>query len=318
MAGPILKCLVWTMAALAILGNITSILYPIILDRNTLRRSFGIYPFNLAVSDLLMGVYLIIIAQADVRFSGEYVLYDEDWRNGSLCHLAGFMCTLSSETSAVFILLITIDRYLNIQFPFGQYRISPTHTRLLCGLTWLIGLHVASLPLIFDWESYSHHSICVGLPLNSQSYPGSSYAKWIFIGCNSVMFLLIATGQGIIFYANWTNSKKAALRGEQAKRRYKRDMAVARKLSLIAMTNFLCWFPICVMGLMAHGGHKIPDSAYAFSVVVALPVNSSINPSLYTCTPKLVLTATLAKLKTLYSERQTAINLTTRASSSTK
>ena len=310
MAGPILKCLVWTMAALAILGNITSILYPIILDRNTLRRSFGIYPFNLAVSDLLMGVYLIIIAQADVRFSGEYVLYDEDWRNGSLCHLAGFMCTLSSETSAVFILLITIDRYLNIQFPFGQYRISPTHTRLLCGLTWLIGLHVASLPLIFDWESYSHHSICVGLPLNSQSYPGSSYAKWIFIGCNSVMFLLIATGQGIIFYANWTNSKKAALRGEQAKRRYKRDMAVARKLSLIAMTNFLCWFPICVMGLMAHGGHKIPDSAYAFSAVVALPVNSSINPFLYTFNPKRLLKDTVTKLKTLYPERQTSLSRT--------
>ena len=61
-----------------------------------------------------------------------------------------------------------------------------------------------------------------------------------------------------------------------------RDMVVARQLSLIVVTDFLCWFPICVMGLMVQNDVTIPSSAYAWSAVVILPLNSPINPLLYT------------------------------------
>ena len=142
---------------------------------------------------------------------------------------------------------------------------------------------MATLPLIIkDWEIYSHNSICVGLPLNKDVYPGSGFALGIFIGVNSVLFFTIALGQGAIYRANWVKSKSAKLNEEQAKRRYKRDLAIARQLSLIVITDFLCWFPICIMGLMAQRGYLIPDSAYAWSAVVVLPINSAINPVLYT------------------------------------
>ena len=147
---------------------------------------------------------------------------------------------------------------------------------------WLAGLLIASLPLMFDWEVYSYNSICVGLPLNSDAYRGSGYATGIFIGLNSVLFSLIAIGQALIYRANWVNSKGAKLSEAQAKRRYKQDLAVASQLSLIVITDFLCWFPICVMGLLAQTGYSISNSAYAWSAVVVLPVNSSINPVLYT------------------------------------
>ena len=59
-------------------------------------------------------------------------------------------------------------------------------------------------------------------------------------------------------------------------------MAIARQLSLIVITDFFCWAPICVMGVMAQTGQLIPDAAYAWSAVVVLPINSAINPMLYT------------------------------------
>ena len=248
-----------------------------------MKKSHGIYTSNLAMSDLLMGFYLLIIAGADHQFRGEYVLFDEDWRLGQLCQLAGFLGTFSSETSAVFILLITFDRFLAIQFPLRQHRLSMSHTWMLCGAAWLTGLLIASVPVVMpDWEVYSFNSICVGLPLNRDAYRGSDYAVGIFIGMNSLLFLLIAIGQVLIYRANLVNSKSAALSEEQAKRRYKRDLAIARQLSLIVITDFLCWCPVCVMGVMAQAGFSIPDSAYAWSAVVVLPVNSSINPLLYT------------------------------------
>ena len=269
----------------AICGNFAVIVYRVTWNRNSLQKSHGIYPFNLAISDLLMGIYLVIIAVYDEMSRGEYVLHDLQWRNGVLCHMAGFLSTLSSETSAMFILLITVDRFVVIQFPFGQFRPSLTFTRLICCAAWVTGLTVASLPLIVsDWEVYSYNSICVGLPLNHIAYPGSGYATGVFIGVNSVIFILIATGQVLIYRANLANSRRTSLNAEQSKRRYKRDMAVARQLSLVVVTDFLCWFPICIMGLMAQHGYLISNSAYAWSAVVILPINSSINPLLYTLT----------------------------------
>ena len=280
---PALRILLWLMAVVATGGNLAVLLYRCLWDRQHLRACHSIYPCNLALSDLLMGLYLLIIAGADSQFRGEYALFDEEWRLGPVCHVAGFLSTLSSETSAMFILFITLDRFLAIQFPFGQYRLSLRKTWLLCGTTWLTGLLIASLPLIIsDWEVYSYNSICVGLPLSNDAYKGSIFSTAIFIGMNSFLFFLIAFGQAGIYRANWINSKRAALSEEQAKRRYKQDLSVARQLSLIVITDFLCWFPICVMGLMAKTGHRISNSAYAWSAVVVIPLNSAINPLLYT------------------------------------
>ena len=128
-----LRFMLWTMAVAATVGNFAVLLYRLVYDRNCLYKSYGIFPFNLAVSDMLMGIYLFIIADADRRFRGEYVLFDEKWRHGPVCQVAGFLSTLSSETSAIFILLITVDRFLVIKFPFGQYRISPNKAWILCG-----------------------------------------------------------------------------------------------------------------------------------------------------------------------------------------
>ena len=148
-----------------------------------------------------------------------------------------------------------------------------------------MGLTTAAVPLVMPgWQVFSYNSICVGLPLNTEDYPGSQYATAVFIGLNSAIFVLIAAGQTAIYIARWRSSAQvaAAMTGEQARRRFTADMAIARQLSLIVMTDFCCWFPVCVMGMLAQTGHSIPTDVYAWSAVVVLPVNSALNPLLYT------------------------------------
>lgn len=54
---------------------------------------------NLAVSDLLMGMYLLTIAVVDIYYRGVYSVYDSAWRSSKLCAFAGFLSTFSSELS---------------------------------------------------------------------------------------------------------------------------------------------------------------------------------------------------------------------------
>jgi hypothetical protein len=63
-----LQGLMWTIGLLALTGNVLSIVYRLIYDRNRLKLGYGIFVTNLAISDLLMGIYMLIIATADKLF----------------------------------------------------------------------------------------------------------------------------------------------------------------------------------------------------------------------------------------------------------
>lgn len=54
---------------------------------------------NLGLGDLLMGVYLLIVAAVDVQYRGVYSAYELVWKNSFLCQFAGFINTFSSELS---------------------------------------------------------------------------------------------------------------------------------------------------------------------------------------------------------------------------
>ena len=57
---------------------------------------------------------------------------------------------------------------------------------------------------------------------------------------------------------------------------------MARRIFLIILTDFLCWFPISLLGIAALAGARIPPQVYAWVAVFILPLNSALNPLLYT------------------------------------
>ncbi|XP_035825748.1 G-protein coupled receptor GRL101-like [Aplysia californica] len=286
MQEPLLRGLLWVVGVSALLGNMVVLVYRLLWDRGQLKKGYGMFVLNLCISDLLMGIYLMIVAIADVVFRGDYVWHERAWRHGVTCKIAGLISTWSSETSAIFIFLITVDRFLVIKFPFGQIRITPRAAKVLCVLTWLVGLLIAMLPLLppfQHWTVFSTSGMCLGLPLTTDRLPGWIYSVTVFVALNFFLFLLIAAGQFVIYRTKSESSSELISKcSRQAERKFKEDFAIARQLSLIALTDFLCWFPIGVMGLMALNGQEISNETYAWSAVLVVPINSALNPVLYT------------------------------------
>ena len=244
----VLRPIAWAVGLTAIISNILAFVYRL-HDKERMKLGYGIFVANLAISDFLMGVYLIIITSADVYYRGEYMLNDEKWRNGWPCQLAGVIATLSSETSVFFICLITIDRILVVKFPFGEVRMKRKSSLIFAFIAWLIGMFVSTFPVIlkthFRGEFYSRSSVCLALPLTSHRPAGWLYSVLIFIGFNFVMFILISVGQWLIFHEISNTSDKVTSKGRTGR---KQELRVARNLLLVAMTDFLCWFPVGVIG----------------------------------------------------------------------
>ncbi|XP_037781866.1 G-protein coupled receptor GRL101-like [Penaeus monodon] len=144
MSNIMLRVSVWVLGTLALSGNFIVIVWRIYESDNKV-HSFLIT--NLALGDLCMGFYLIIIAAVDVNYRGVYFIYDAIWRSSSLCQLAGFFSTFSSELSVFTLTVITLERFSVIIFPFRTTRLNMQWTKIIMGVVWASVGVLAALPL---------------------------------------------------------------------------------------------------------------------------------------------------------------------------
>ena len=281
-----LRVLLWLVGSATLLGNIVTLFYRLTWDRELLLKPYGLFVTNLGISDILMGVYLAVMAIANARFRSEYVFHDYRWRTGYACWAAGTMVTLSSFTSTLFIFLITVDRFLAVRYPYGDVRFNNRTMMFVVAGAWTFGISVPLLPFANDWVTFSNSGMCLGLPLKSDKLPGWQYSVTLFVGLNFVLFLLIGFGQGVIYKlikdkANRTR-KNLNPQSQLYQNQRMQEIAIAKRLSLVVMSNFVCWFPIIIMGLLTLSGIDVGEAAFRWSAVVILPINSALNPLLYT------------------------------------
>nr|KAG5685918.1 hypothetical protein BaRGS_025984 [Batillaria attramentaria] len=140
-----------------------------------------------------------------------------------------------------------------------------------CGVERLLGDGAS------HWEFYSHTGICIPLPITRNSFPGHTYSFNVFIVLNFVLFVAIAAGQVFVFWSIRSNSMSGSSTASKTK-----DLTIARRLITVAVSDFLCWFPICLLGLLAQSGTPIPGEVNVAMAIIALPLNSALNPFLYT------------------------------------
>ena len=103
---------------------------------------------NLACSDFLMGLYLLIIACVDAHFRGYYIIYDDWWRSSAICQFAGFLATLSSEASVYMLTAITVDRTITILFPLKIGRMRLKSARYIALAGWILCVFLSIIPLV--------------------------------------------------------------------------------------------------------------------------------------------------------------------------
>ncbi|XP_077972986.1 relaxin receptor 1-like isoform X2 [Styela clava] len=127
---------------------------------------------------------------------------------------------------------------------------------------------------------YSTHTVCLPTlfpnPIKDMAW---GYSLILLI-INFLAFFVISVGYFVI-YKNSTRENKA-LTNQQLKKRAK---SMQKKVTVIIITDLLCWMPICIMGFLQVAGIDIPNDAYLPVGLMIIPINSMINPMLYYALP---------------------------------
>ncbi|CAH3028736.1 unnamed protein product, partial [Porites evermanni] len=232
-------------------------------------------------------------------FPGRYFSFDLTWRSGTLCKLAGALSVLSSEVSVLMLTVITADRLISIVFTFSCRRFTLKGTYVICAAVWVIGIIIAVVPTTdlpyFSNEDrqygfYGRSSVCLPLQLSTERLAGWEYSVAIFIALNLAAFLFIMTAYIAIIFKVFKSQRRIKAHGEsKINNSLNRESALARRVFAIILTDFCCWIPVIILGILALV-EKFNDpegTAYVWFAVFVLPVNSSVNPVLYTfSTPK--------------------------------
>ncbi|KAH9525208.1 Relaxin receptor 1 [Bulinus truncatus] len=279
----ILRVCVWIVGLFACGGNLL-----VLLGRFFMREDNRIHSFfikNLSMADLLMGLYLLIIAVHDIKYRGDYIFYDEVWRNSWECDFSGLLSTLSTEMSVLTLSVITLDRYISIMYPLSFRRRGLKLSYCIMAFTWTVCVFLAALPLMgldyFGETFYRDNAMCVPLHLHDPRVQGWEFSAFLFLGINLGSFAFIAYAYVAMFYSIHLSALPLRT-SRESKERF-----LVKRFFLIVITDFLCWVPVIIIKIMALGGVTISENLYAWVIVFVLPVNSALNPMLYTLTTKL-------------------------------
>lgn len=124
----------------------------------------------------------------------------------------------------------------------------------------------------------SMNNITYKISNNIGSEPAAYISIVVFVGLNLFCFTVIAFCYVQIFVCAMQSAKKSA----RAQAR-KEELRMAAKMFAIVFTDFCCWVPLCVICILAQCQIiSVPADMYVWIVGLVLPINSSINPFLYT------------------------------------
>ncbi|CAH3158152.1 unnamed protein product [Pocillopora meandrina] len=285
---PVPRKSIWAIGSLSLAGSVFVITWrSVFKDTNTVQ---SIMLLHLAVSDGLMGAYLITLGVKDLLWRGEYYLHDVKWRSGLACQIIGATSLLSSEVSLMLMALISADRLKNIVFLFRGGALSRKMTQILCAIIWLVGFLLAFFPMfglryfedLTTYHNYYGKSVvCLPLQLSRHKTEGWEYSVSVFVGLNFFLFIFITVAYLAIFIS------RVRVKNQSANAR--RETGLAKRVSFIIFTDCLCWMPIIVFGMKSvlEKDYKQTGDLAVWIAVFALPINSVINPILYTlATPK--------------------------------
>ncbi len=283
----ILRILIWILGLSAFFGNIFVIFWRLRPNKAASRPKNAVQSMlvlNLAIADGLMGIYMLIIASADMFYRNKYILHADDWKTSYVCKMAGFLSVLSSEASVFFLTVISLDRWVSITFPFSFKKLNETSCKVVVLIVWCSCLVLSAMPLLvksyFGDEFYGHSSVCLALPLSRERIRGWEYSVGLFLGFNLVGFGIMACCYISIYITAKTSAKKIKHRSGNARLE---QIEMATRMAFLVITDFVCWMPIIIMGLLVLADKiEVPGQLYVWIAVCILPINSSLNPYLYT------------------------------------
>lgn len=121
---------------------------------------------------------------------------------------------------------------------------------------------------------YSTHAVCLPKIFVTREESAWQYS-FVLTTFNFLTFIYIVVAYMMI----WRPGPMARNRTKSAASRNANKMQ--KRIAMLVATDFACWVPTCMIGFLCLAGVHVSSAVYALAAIVLLPINSALNPILY-------------------------------------
>ncbi|XP_078377731.1 QRFP-like peptide receptor [Oculina patagonica] len=223
----------------------------IVYKTKTMRRPTNFFIVNMAMSDLLFPIFLFLW-----MLTG---LYTDFWPNSNgplgnaLCKLYPLLPIISFTVSIQSLVLIAVDRFGAVVFPFRSPLISSKLCPFFILATWIVALaFYTPYFFVFKLVEYPQGLVCAlqwnkvfGKSSSFKNYVLAIFVTFLFI---PVMLLAILYITIILKLRSQTVPGEQSVKNEQ--QRVKRERNVLKMTIAIVLWFAVCWLPYSVIDLL--------------------------------------------------------------------
>ncbi|XP_060762781.1 neuropeptide FF receptor 1 like 2 [Neoarius graeffei] len=283
---------------LCMLGN--SLVCLIVLENRHMRTVTNLFIFNLAVSDLLVGVFCIPTTLVDNLITG--------WPfSNMVCKMSGLVQGMSVAASIFTLVAIAVDRFRCVVYPF-QPKLTLLVAKVTIAMIWVLALVIMCPSAVtLTVEHVKHHFMVHNLDYN-HTYPLlSCFENWadphmrkvyttvLFAHIYLIPLTVITLMYGRVGIKLYTtsfmsgNEQQDSHEGQNTARPLisHKKIKVIKMLIVVGILFMLSWLPLWILMLLTdYGGLEQEEleflSGYVFPFAHWLAFsNSSVNPIIY-------------------------------------
>ena len=140
--------------------------------------------------------------------------------------------------------------------------------------------HFSEYPILGEFGYYSATSVCL-----ARIFVTFDAAVWLYsiiiISTNLIIFLIIAISYIFLYYSATKNRIDQRQLTDE-------DSLLRKRIFRIVISDFFCWIPVCIIAYMWLSDIEIKEVVHTISAIILLPINSAVNPFLYSSLPELI------------------------------
>lgn len=268
----------------SLIGNLAVI--AIVARNKQMRTPTNVLIANVAASDLLISSFAIPRELVEI-FTGPRRWLLDGLMGVVLCKLVYFLQDISTAVSLQSLVIIAIDRYRGVVFPFRPQLITSWRCKVLIPIIWIVAmcihapyLYTARLETrdnkwycTFSWEPKFDNR------QTQQRYFAVIAAFLVFLPLSVILTLYTL----IVFELKRKVQDSGML--DARRQRLKQDTAIMKRIFIIVLIFVLCTTPITVCGLVfyfAWDSHMPCGMDIMFAATkFVLYSNASLNPCVY-------------------------------------
>ena len=217
----------------------------IVYKTKSLKKPVNYFIVNMAMSDLLYPISLLLRDVASLFISGSWLVSGP--LGQALCKLVSFSIEVSTLVSSQSLVLIAVDRFGAVVFPLRSPLISSNQCRFFILATWIIAM-VARCPILFFFMVLENPDGLECTPL------WSPYFKHYTVAMIAVGFYVPLVLITILYLTIALTIKSQKTAGEQSVsrrgQRSKREKIVLKISFAIVSAFTMGWLPLSIWWLV--------------------------------------------------------------------